>query len=176
MAAGQPEGPNWAAVVPGDRHRDPDSPPTDPAACVTCHRATTPASTASAPLPRYYDRCFGHVLHPHVNRFFGGFLSSGCRSDRPANVIPHVRRCHCGPERTLSESVHCPRPIEGRLAPVPATKSPLLPLRRQTQTRVQPPHWVETLRFDRSLKGTLLQGTCPFSPDGCGAGIALGGM
>ena len=35
------------------------------------------------------------------------------RSAGPADVIPHVWRCHCRPERTLSKSVHCLRPVGG---------------------------------------------------------------
>ena len=50
----------------------------------------------------------------------------------------------------------------------PSTTSP------PTQTRVQPPHMVETLRFGRSLEETPLQGICPSSRDSCGAGTAHG--
>ena len=44
---------------------------------------------------------------PHFNRLFRGLMSLRRRYHRPADVIPHVWRCHCRPERTLSKSVHC---------------------------------------------------------------------
>ena len=66
----------------------------------------------------------------------------GRRSDRTADVIPHGWRCHCGPEHTLSESVHWLRPVEGRFTSVPATKSQLLALSYKTETPVHP-HYCE---------------------------------
>ena len=65
------------------------------------------------------------------------------RSHWPADVIPHVWRCHCRPERTLSKSVHCLRPVEGRFTPVSATKSRLCTLCYGTQTPVHPQYCVE---------------------------------
>ena len=74
-------------------------------------------------------------------------------SHGPANVIPPVWRCHCGPERTLSESVHWLRPVVRRFIPVPATKSRLWPLSYQTQTRVHSPHCEDAVRFGGPCKG-----------------------
>ena len=65
------------------------------------------------------------------------------RSHGPADVIPHVWRCHCRPERTLTESVHCLRPVGGRFTPVSATKSRLWPLCYKTQTPVHPQYCAE---------------------------------
>ena len=53
----------------------------------------------------------------------------------------------------FQQSVHCFCPVEGRSTPEPATKSPLPPLRCQTQTAVHPSHWVEAPQFRRSLEG-----------------------
>ena len=65
------------------------------------------------------------------------------RSHGPADGIPHVWQCHCGPERTLSKSVHCLRPVEGRFTLVSATKSRLCTLCYGTQTPVHPQYCVE---------------------------------
>ena len=73
-------------------------------------------SAAVRPFPRSPATFLGHVIHPHFNRPFEGLMSLGSRSDRPADVIAHVWRCHCRPERTLSESVHFSSPVEGRFA------------------------------------------------------------
>ena len=37
-------------------------------------------------------------MHPRFNRIFLALMSLGRRSNRPADVIPHVWRCHCSPE------------------------------------------------------------------------------
>ena len=71
------------------------------------------------PSPRSPATSLGAVTHPHFNRRFGDLLSSRRRSAGPADVIPHVWRCHCRPERTLSKSVHCLPPVEGRFTSVP---------------------------------------------------------
>ena len=128
----------------------PDSPPTDPAAWLTCRHAAISARAASAPLPRYCERRSRRVLHPRFKRLFRGLMSLGRRSHGPADVIPHVWRCHCSPERTLSESVHWFRPVEGRFTPVPATKSRLWPLNHQTQTPVHPRYCVEGAQKTRA--------------------------
>ena len=65
------------------------------------------------------------------------------RSHGPADVIPHVWRCHCRPERGHSKSVHCLRPVGGRFTPVSATKSRLWPLCYKTQTPVHPQYCAE---------------------------------
>ena len=93
------------------------------------------------------------VTHPRFNRLFRGLMSSRRSSHGPADVIPPVWRCHCRPERTLSESVHCLRPVEGRFTPVPATKSRLWPLCHGTQTPVHPLHCADALRFGGAWKG-----------------------
>ena len=51
------------------------------------------------------------VTHPRFNRLFRGLMSSRRSSHGPADFIPPVWRCHCRPERTLSKSVHCLRPV-----------------------------------------------------------------
>ena len=67
--------------------------------------------------------------------------------------IADVWRCHCGPERTHSRSVHWLRPVEGRFVPVPATKSRLWLLCYGTQTPVHPLHCADVLRFSGAWKG-----------------------
>ena len=54
------------------------------------------------PFPRTWSPSSGAVTHPHFNRRFGGLLSLRRRSDEPADVPPHVWRCHCRPERRVS--------------------------------------------------------------------------
>ena len=44
----------------------------------------------------------GRVMHPHFNRIFLGLMSSGRRSNRTADVILQVWRCHCSPEHRVS--------------------------------------------------------------------------
>ena len=56
-------------------------------------------------------------LAPHFNRLFRGLMSLRRRSDGPADVIPHVWLCHCGPERTLSKSVHSFTSCRGAIYP-----------------------------------------------------------
>ena len=90
------------------------------------------------PFPRSSATFLGHVMHPHSTRLLRGLMSLRRRSHGPANVIPPVWLCHCGPERTLSESVHCLRPVGRRFTPVPTTKSRLRPHCSQTQTPVHP--------------------------------------
>ncbi len=153
-----------------DRHRDPELLPRFPAAWLTCHHATTQVSTASATLPRYWARRFRRVLHPRFKRLFRGLMSLGRRSHGPADVIPHVWRCHCGPERTLSESVHWFRPVAGRFTPVSATKSRPWPLCCQTQTPVHPRYCADALRFGGAHRGAhvcgVLRGPCPSEQQG----------
>ena len=131
----------------GDRLRDPERPDIKPRDVVDvsprhdldegCVNASQRAEDASD------SRKGRHVLHPHFNRLFGCLMSLRRRSDGPADVIPHVWRCHCRPERALSKSVHCLRPVEGRFTPVSATKSRLWPLSYGTQTPVRPRYCVE---------------------------------
>ena len=106
------------------------------------------------------------VTHPHFKHLFRGLMSLRRPSHGPADVISHVWRCHCGPERTLSESVHCLLPVEGRFTPVPATKSRLWPLRHGTQTPVHPHYCVDALRFGGPHRGAHMCGVlCPPCPD-----------
>ena len=104
-------------------------------------------------------------MHPHFNRLFRGQMSLRRRSHGPANVIPHVWRCHCGPERGHSKSVHCLRPVGGRFAPVSATKSRLWPLCCKTQTPVHPRYCVEGAEKKRAYSTphscATLQGSGP---------------
>ncbi len=90
------------------------------------------------PFPRSSARFLGHVMHPHFKRHFRGLMSLGRCSNRPADVMPHVWRCHCGPERTLSKSVHWLRPVGGRFTPVSACPRPDSRLPAETQTPVHP--------------------------------------
>ena len=90
------------------------------------------------PFPWSSARFLGHVMHPHFKRHFRGLMSLGRRPHGPADGIPPVWRCHCSPERTLSESVHWLRPVGGRFTPVSATKSRLWPLCYKTETPVHP--------------------------------------
>ena len=100
----------------------------------------------------------GDVTHPHFNRLFRGLMSSRRPSHRPADVIAPVWRCHCRPERTLSESVHWLRPVEGRFTLVSACPRPALRLPDQTQTPVHPRYCADALRFGGACKGL------PFTP------------
>ena len=110
-------------------------------------------ASAAGPSPRPPSPSPRDVTHPHFNRLFRGLMSLRRRSDRPADVMPHVWRCHCGPERTYSRSVHWLRPVEGRFVPVPATKSRLWLLCYGTQTPVHPLHCADVLRFGGACKG-----------------------
>ena len=147
-----------------DRLRDPEPLPRFPAAWLTCHRATTPDERWVAPLPRDCERRFRRVLHPRFECLFRGLMSSGRRSDLTVYVISSVRRCHCGPERTLSESVHWFRPVEGRFTPVSATKTRFGPLCHQTQSRVQPLYCADAVRFGGAHRDAhvcgVLRGPC----------------
>ena len=122
-------------------------PTSNPATWLTCHPATTSTRVASTPLRRAEDasdsRKTATSCTPHFNRLFRGLLSLGRRSHGPADVIPHVWRCHCRPERTLSKSVHWLRPVDGRFTLVSATNSRLWPLSYGTQTPVHPQYCVE---------------------------------
>ena len=89
-------------------------------------------------LPPVSCHVFGDVMHPHFKRIFLGLMSLGRPSNRPADVMPHVWRCHCRPERTLSKSVHWLRPVGGRFTPVSACPRPDLRLPAETQTPVHP--------------------------------------
>ena len=100
------------------------------------------------------------VTHPHFNRLFRGLMSLRRRSHGPADVIPPVWRYHCRPERTLSKSVHCLRPVEGRFTPVPATNSRLWPLCHGTQTPVHPHYCVAAPRFGADLIGVRTCAGC----------------
>ena len=100
-------------------------------------------SSSYSPSPRSPSPSSGDVTHPHFNRLFRGLMSLKRLSHGPADVIPHVWRCHCGPERAHSKIVHCLRPVEGRFTPVSATKSRLSPLCYQTQSPVHPQHRME---------------------------------
>ena len=71
----------------------------------------------------------------------------------PVDVIPHVWRCHCRPERALSKSVHWLRPVEGRFATDSACPRPDLRLPDKTQTHVHPPTAWDVLRFGGPCKG-----------------------
>ena len=100
-------------------------------------------ASAAGPSPRSPSPSSRDVTHHHFNRLFRGLMSLRRRSHGPANVMPHVWRCHCGPERAHSKSVHCLRPVEGRFTPVSATNSRFSPFCYQTQTRVHPQHCME---------------------------------
>ena len=138
------------------------------AASPTGCAAGTAWACATGPCPGYLDRVIasaadpssrspatssGHVMHPRFNRLLRGQMSLGRRSHGPADAIPPVWRCHCRPERTLSKSVHRLLPVEGRFAPVSATKSRLRPLSHKTQTPVHPPRCADALRFGGAWKG-----------------------
>ena len=122
-------------------------PTSNPATWLTCHPATTSTRVASTPLrgPKMPLRAAKppRLAPPHFNRLFRGLMSLRRRSHGPADVIPHVWRCHCRPERALSKSVHWLRPVEGRFTPVSATKSRLWPLSYGTQTPVHAQYCVE---------------------------------
>ena len=91
---------------------------------------------------------------PHFNRLFRGLMSLRRRSHWPADVIPHVWRCHCRPERTLSKSVHCLRPVEGRSATDSACPRPDLRLPDKTQTPVHPQYCMKGAEKKRACKGS----------------------
>ena len=55
-------------------------------------------TSAAGPSPRSPSPSSRDVTHPHFNRRFGGLMSLRHRSDRPADVISPVWRCHCSPE------------------------------------------------------------------------------
>ena len=158
---GQRDGPNWAALPAG---QSPGRPALRPwsaagrprrAADVSPRRSpgqpcvSTPSEGLRAPFPP-------RRAHPHPSPSAPRFptaQSFSATSCPPTSIEFRWFR----PEPALSKSVHCFRPIEGRCTPASATKSPFLPLRRQTQTRVQAPHFMETLRFCGSLEGTPSQ-------------------
>ena len=115
-------------------------------------------ASAAVPVTPVSCHVLGQVMHPHSNRLFRGLMSLGHRPNRSADVIPHVWRCHCRPERTLSESVHRLRPVGRRFTPVPATRSRLRPLCHQTPTPVHPPHCADVLRFGGAHRGAHVCG------------------
>ena len=152
MAAGQPDGPNWAVAVPGDRLRDPEPAP------------RTPRVADVSPCPGLGERCisapseglgtlFRRVLHPHVHRL----LRPVFRRTRPFPAAscppPSIAFRWIWPERALSTKCSLFFSCRACSTPVPATKSPLQPSRLQTQSPVQPLHMVHTPRFRRSLEG-----------------------
>ena len=98
-------------------------------------------ASAAGPSPRSPSPSSRDVTHHHFNRLFRGLMSLGRRSHGPADVIPHVWRCHCGPERTLSKSVHWLRPVGGRFTPISATNSrpDLVTSRYQNSNSCTPP-------------------------------------
>ena len=154
---GHTDGPTWATIpaaapgtsagleAPSDRLRDPERPDTKPVTCLTCHPASTSTRAVSTPLrgPKIPLTAAKPPRLAPPNRHFRGLLSLKRRSHGPADVMLPVWRCHCGPERTLSESVHWLRPVEGRFTPVSATNSRLWPLSYGTQTPVHPQYCVE---------------------------------
>ena len=142
----------------GDRLRDPERPDIKPRNVVDvsprhdldegCVNASQRAEDASD------SRKTATSCTPaHFNRVFRGLMSLRRRSGWTANVIPHVWRCHCRPERTLSKSVHCLRPVEGRFATDSACPRPDLRLPDKTQTPVHAPHCVGPSPFRRTLQG-----------------------
>ena len=153
---GQSDVPTWAADPPGtraglealgDRLRDPERPDIKPRNVLDVSPPHDLGEQCANAIQRG-QQCQiqpqnRHVLHPHFNRLFRGLMSLRRRSHGPADVIPHVWRCHCRPERTLSKSVHCLRPVEWRFTPVSATKSRLCTLCYGTQTPVHPQYCVE---------------------------------
>ena len=158
---GQPGPPSPSIRSPGRPASRPPPAASRPVPQLMRHRAAASASAASVPLRRDWERRLRHVLHPHIHRLLRPVFQPSSRSAAPSCPPPSIGFRWIRPERALSKSVHCFRPIGGRCAPVSATKAPLQPLRCQTQTRVQAPHLVETLRFDSNLGGTPLQGMCP---------------
>ena len=88
--------------------------------------------------PSVFRHFLGDVMHPHFNRIFRGLMSLRRRSNRPADVMPHVWRCHCSPEHRNSTKCFLFTSCRGRFTPVSAMNSRLWPLCYQTQTPVHP--------------------------------------
>ena len=94
-------------------------------------------ASAADPSPR--SPSSRDVTHPHFTRLFRGLLSLRRRSHGPADVIPHVWRCHCRPERALSKSVHWLRPVEGRFTPCSSYEITTLAAQLQNSNSCTPP-------------------------------------
>ena len=122
---GPPSPPTLREPVPGWRPWETgfetlSDPTSNPATWLTCHPATTSTRVASTPLrgPKMpLTAAKPPRLAPHFNRLFRDLMSLRRRSDGPADVIPHVWLCHCGPERTLSKSVHSFTSCRGAIYP-----------------------------------------------------------
>ena len=65
-------------------------------------------------------------LAPPFNRRFEGLLSLRRRSNRTADVIPHVWRCHCRPERHDSTKCFLFRSCRGAIYPCFSYEIPTL--------------------------------------------------
>ena len=122
-------------------------PTSNPATWLTCHPATTSTRVASTPLrgPKMPLTAAKppRLAPPTSIAFSGAFCHWDAAPTGLPIVIPHVWRCHCRPERTLSKSVHWLRPVDGRFTLVSATNSRLWPLSYGTQTPVHPQYCVE---------------------------------
>ena len=101
--------------VQRDRRRDPDPPPTDPAARVTCHGVHDPARAASALLPGDCERRFRRVLHPHVHPLPRPVFRRTCPF--PAASCPHHPTSFVGfgLNALFQRSVHFSSPVGGDL-------------------------------------------------------------
>ena len=107
----------------------------------------TPSEGLEAPLP---PRRAPPLRSPSESRF-PTKLPISAVSCPPPSIEFRLNR----PERSLSPKCSLFFSCRAGFAPVPATKSPLPLLPRQTQSRVQPLHMVRTLPFRRSLEETL---------------------
>ena len=101
--------------VQRDRRRDPDPPPTDPAAWLMCHGAAVSARAASALLPGDCKRRFRRVLHPHVHHRLRPVFR---RTRRLAGMFaPHRQTSFVGfgLNELFQRSVHFSSPVGGDL-------------------------------------------------------------
>ncbi len=164
---GPPSLPTRREPVPGWRSWETgfetlSDPTSNPATWLTCHPATTSTRVASTPLrgPKMPLTAAKppRPAPPHFNRLFRGLMSLRRRSHGPADVMPHVWQCHCRPERTLSKSVHCFRPVGGRFTPVSACRRPEMHSWYKTPTPVHPQYCADALRFGGPHRGAHLCG------------------
>ena len=70
-------------------------------------------------------------------------MSLSRRSHGPADVIPHVWRCHCRPERTLSKSVHSFTSCRGAIYPCFSYELTPLAILLPNSTPVHPQYCAE---------------------------------
>ena len=106
--------------------------------------------TCGPGFPPVFDHVFGHVMHPHFNRIFLGLMSSRRRSNRPADVMPHLWRCHCRPEHHDSTKCFLITSCRGVISPVSAMNSRLWPLCYQTETPVHPQYCTKGAEIKRA--------------------------